>query len=90
MIGMGKDVPTHGVVVVTTEGLLLRVRWMQLQAAVAATSDEETHVLARHLRAAFWTFYQSNQLHLPPSLTSTRGEFGSSYLGDGETLATRR
>lgn len=80
MIGMGKDVPTHGIVVVTTEGLVLRVRWMQLQAAVAATSDEETHVLARHLRAAFWTFYQSNQLHLPPSLTATRVNLEASIL----------
>ena len=71
VVGMGRDVETHGCVFVTNQGLVLRARWMQLQQAVlASTSDEESHVLARHLRSAFWHYYQTHQLQLAPSLTA--------------------
>jgi hypothetical protein len=44
---------------------------MQLQVAVASPSDEEAHVLARHLLVAFWNYYQMKTVPLPPSLTAT-------------------
>ncbi|KAI2506367.1 hypothetical protein MHU86_8095 [Fragilaria crotonensis] len=71
IIGMGKDLETHGVAVLTTQGLFIRARWMQLQVAVASPSDEEAHVLARHLLVAFWNYYQMKTVPLPPSLTAT-------------------
>ena len=69
--GMGKDLETHGVSILTTQGLFIRARWMQLQVAVASPSDEEAHVLARHLLVAFWNYYQMKTVPLPPSLTTT-------------------
>jgi len=84
LIGMAKDVQTHGCVLVTTPGLVLRARWMKLQqqqqqAASTSTStsantasDERVFLLSKHLRAAFWQYYQTQELTaLPPSLTST-------------------
>jgi len=69
VIGVGKDVETHAISVFTSNGLVLRARYMQLQPQPKGTAnDEHAHVLSRHLLAAFWNFYQSRNLQLAPSL----------------------
>lgn len=76
LIGMSKDVETHGCALVTTPGLVLRARWMQLQQQAKSTdrdvSQEVVFKLAKHLRLTFWSYYQTQQLqHMAPSLESS-------------------
>jgi hypothetical protein len=79
LIGMGKDVETHGCTIVTTPGLVLRARWMQLQptvmaAAASSVSDEQVQTVARHLSTTFWKYYQTQQLQLSPFVLSTSSD----------------
>ena len=79
---LGKDVVTHGCTMVSSEGLMVRARCIQLQQtspqhktphteAIAATTT-----LANHLRATFWHAYEHSisAIQLPPSLQSASPE----------------
>jgi hypothetical protein len=77
LVGIAKDFETHGVSLLTTSGYVLRARYIQLQATVASVSDEQSYVIARHLRAAFWKYYQTRTLQMPPSITSIISSFSN-------------
>mmetsp|Transcript_12782 Transcript_12782/g.19601 ORF Transcript_12782/g.19601 Transcript_12782/m.19601 type:complete len:952 (-) Transcript_12782:234-3089(-) len=72
ILGISKDVETHGAIMVTSTGLQIRARWMHLQQSLtsvdpSSANQETTFVLANHLRQAFWHYYQTSQIKLSPS-----------------------
>eukprot|EP00547_Thalassionema_nitzschioides_P002789 CAMPEP_0194218084 /NCGR_PEP_ID=MMETSP0156-20130528/22972_1 /TAXON_ID=33649 /ORGANISM="Thalassionema nitzschioides, Strain L26-B" /LENGTH=953 /DNA_ID=CAMNT_0038947319 /DNA_START=6 /DNA_END=2867 /DNA_ORIENTATION=- len=72
IVGLSKDVETHGAILVTSTGLQIRARWMHLQqsgtrADPSSANQETSFVLANHLRQAFWQYYQTQQIKLSPS-----------------------
>lgn len=71
---LGKDAVTHGCHMVTSTGLLVRARWMQLQNHNIPTAAHSNPVLASHLSATFWHSYRSatGGMPIPPSLQSAK------------------
>ena len=66
----GKDSVTHGCQMVTSTGLLVRARWMQLQNAVTPSNATHNPMLVTHLSNTFWLSYRSatDGVPIPPSL----------------------
>jgi hypothetical protein len=75
IVGIAKDYETHGISMTTTCGYVLRVCHLHLQPTVTTVSDEQSHVIARHLRAAFWKYYQTRTLQMSPTIKSIMSSF---------------
>jgi len=88
IVGIGKDIETHGIILITSTGLQVRACWMiqqqhkqqqQQQSSVVLTSDQETNKLAKHLKLAFWQYYQTMQMKLPPSWSIMNNNSNQSF-----------
>ena len=71
---LGKDSVTHGCQIVTSTGLLVRARWMQLQNTVTPSNATHNPMLATHLSSTFWLWYRSATagVPIPPSLLTAK------------------
>ena len=70
---LGKDNVTHGCHMITSTGLLVRARWIQLQ-KTKLTSTNHNPMLVSHLASSFWHWYRSASggMPLPPSLQTAK------------------